>query len=392
LSRRTLSRGLLAAFVLLALPYAWAPWYRFPDPAPFAGAEWLNPYADAGTTWQRANLHAHGRAWSGITNGTQPDEEIARRYRALGYDVPGVSDYQRIASLHDQQTVPLYEHGFNIGKHHQIAIGAHAVSWFDFPLWQGAMQQQYVIDRVKHSADLVALAHPNSRYAYSSDDLQQLTGYDLLEVVNGPFTAEDSWDAALSSGRPVWGVANDDTHDLTDVRRLAAGWNMIAAASADTAAIVQALKAGRSYAVLRTGAIDSSLVTTLSKVDVSGSTLSVRCTGAPSTITFIGQNGAVRRVVKDVLAAEYALAANDTYVRTVIETPQTVLFLNPVLRYDGRAVAMPVATVDSAATWLQRAGIAGVCAALTVYFRRRRYPNHAAAPRAVLADVNEKPA
>ena len=70
-----------------------------------------------------------------------------------------------------------------------------------------------------------------------------IVGYDLIEVVNGPFAAEDVWDAALSAGHPVWAVANDDTHDLTDSHRTAAGWNMIDAATSSTADVVDALEA-----------------------------------------------------------------------------------------------------------------------------------------------------
>ena len=75
------------------------------------------------------------------------------------------------------------------------AIGAHSVEWFDFLLWQSLSHEQYIIDRVKAKTDLVALAHPATRDAYTPDDLQQLTGYDLIEVVNGPFAGEDVWDA-----------------------------------------------------------------------------------------------------------------------------------------------------------------------------------------------------
>src|SRR5262245_42312253 len=147
--------------------------------------------------------------------------------------------------------MPLYEHGYNLLKHHQLAIGAHSVDWFDFPLWQSLSNQQYVIDRVARTADLVALAHPPSRNAYMPSELRELSGYQLIEVVNGPFHLATAWDAALSSGHAVWGIANDDTHDLRDAGRAAVAWNMIDAPTASTADIVAALRAGRSYAVSR---------------------------------------------------------------------------------------------------------------------------------------------
>src|SRR5205814_222004 len=116
-----LKSALLVLALVVALPYAWGPLYRFPKPSVFTGAHFLNPYSGLQGTWQRANLHAHGRAWSGLTNGQQPDEEVVRHYRQLGYSVAGISDYERIAALHGVPTIPLYEHGYNIGKHHQLA-------------------------------------------------------------------------------------------------------------------------------------------------------------------------------------------------------------------------------------------------------------------------------
>src|SRR5262249_15512465 len=153
-AKRALKVVLALAVVLFAGPYAWGPIYEFPEPVPFSGAALYNPYKSAHDRWQRANFHAHGRAWVGLTNGAQSDAEVAHRYRDMGYDVPGVSDYQRIAARHGISTLPLYEHGFNVIKQHQLAIGARDVEWFDFPLWQSRSHQQYVIDRVKRKTAL----------------------------------------------------------------------------------------------------------------------------------------------------------------------------------------------------------------------------------------------
>ena len=44
-------------------PYAWAPVYRFPEPAPFTGSQLWNPCATLSGRWERAT-HAHGRGGS----------------------------------------------------------------------------------------------------------------------------------------------------------------------------------------------------------------------------------------------------------------------------------------------------------------------------------------
>ena len=372
LSRLLKSVGL--GFVVVVIgPYIWSPIYRFPEPTRFGGTQFFNPYAHLTGSWQRTNLHAHGHAWVGLTNGEQSDEEVVRRYRDLGYNVPGVSDYQWIAAQHGIATMPIYEHGYNIGKRHQLAIGAHSVQWFDFPLWQSLSHEQYVINRVKSKADLVALAHPATRDAYTPEDLQQLTMYDLIEVVNGPFSVEDAWDAALSTGHPVWAVANDDTHDLTDSRRTAAGWNMVDAPTTSTPDVVGALKEGRTYAVLRTGALESAGLTVLNRVDVTDNMLTVSVSGTECTFRFVGQSGVVRKTVKNVTTASYEIEPADTYVRTVITSPQTVLYVNPIVRFDGKALPRPAASVDGVSTWALRGGTGlGVAAVGMAYARRRR--------------------
>ena len=116
----------------------------------------------------------------------------------------GVSDYQRIAAHHGVSTIPCYEHGYNIGKRHQLAIGAQSVEWFDFPLWQST-QPRAVRDRPLARRPISSPSRiPRLADAYTLEDLQKLTGYQLIEVVNGPFAVDDVWDAALSSGRAVW--------------------------------------------------------------------------------------------------------------------------------------------------------------------------------------------
>jgi hypothetical protein len=367
-----MARVLLLLAAVMALLYAWAPIYRFPPPIPFAGREILNPYDGGGGTWQRANLHAHSLVWGGLTSGRQPADEIVRRYRWYGYAVPGVSDYQRITAHEGIDTLALYEHGFNLGRRHQIVVGARSVSWFDFPLWQAPSHQQHVIDTLARSADLVALAHPLRSAAYTADDLRRLTGYHLLEVGNGPHRGDEAWDAALSAGRRVWAVAGDDTHNLDEPARTAMTWTMIDAPSASPTDIVSALAAGRAYAVIRHQKGPGLTDTVLEGVQLTGRTITVTCSGEPSTFHFIGQGGAVRAQRVATTSASYTFQDDDTYIRTFIESPRTTMFLNPMIRYDPGALDGPVATVDHAATWLFRGSLAAAVVGIGLYRRLRR--------------------
>src|ERR1700730_6214009 len=105
--RMFLKRVVLILALAVSLPYLRGPLYHFPAQTSFAGPKFLNPYAGLGDTWQRANLHAHGRAWNGLTNGRQSNEQIVRAYTSFGYSVAGVSNYQRIAPFGAGRSVPL---------------------------------------------------------------------------------------------------------------------------------------------------------------------------------------------------------------------------------------------------------------------------------------------
>ena len=358
-------------FLAVAFPYSLAPVYRFPPPRTFSGAALWNPYAHPSGAWQRANLHAHGHAWSGLTNGTHSDEEVVEAYRQRGYSVPGVSDYQWIAAQHGVDTLPLYEHGYNITKEHQLAIGARRVEWLDFPVWTWLDQKQFILNRVAETSDLLAINHPGT--AYTESDFRHLTGYHLIEVVNGPFRFEDVWDAALSSGHAIWALANDDIHDLTNVRRMGIAWNMIDAPSAGLADVVAALGHGRTYAVSLVG---EKADAALAGVEVHGQTITVQSAGVPATFVFIGQDGVVRKTADQVMHASYELQAADTYIRTVIRTANMVMYLNPIIRYDGGTLPVPAAVVNESMTWVWRAIVAVGCVVVPALLWRRRSVTH----------------
>ena len=364
-----LKRLVVGALLLLALPYVRSAIYRFPEPRPFTGPAFFNPYDGGGTSWQRANLHAHAEAWGGLTNGQQTPADIVRRYRGIGYDVPGISDYHRITRVAGEDVLPLYEHGYNLAKTHRLVIGARRVSWLDFPLWQSLSHKQIVIDSAAASAEFVALAHPAT--GYSHDDLRRLTGYHALEIVNGPHPAMPYWDAALSSGHPVWGIANDDTHDLRNAGRLGVAWTMIDAPSTKADDLVAALKAGRSYAVWRSNQQAAAQDSALAEVHFSNGTLSVSSVGDPATYVFVGQHGSVRKTIRGVHAASYTFTPEDTYIRTIIQTPRTEMFLNPVFRYDGATLPSPRATYDMGGTWTLRGAAMATFGLVWVTWRRR---------------------
>jgi hypothetical protein len=75
-----------------------------------------------------------------------------------------------------------------------------------------------------------------------------------------------------------------------------------------------------------------------------------------------------------VQRASYAIQPGDQYVRTVIATPHTVMFLNPIVRYDGRSLARPKAVLDGPMTWGLRSSVLATAVTLIwLWLARRRF-------------------
>ena len=358
--KRARSRRVLRAIACtisfgLAGVYLWCPVHRFPPARSFQGRLWYNPYATitAATAWQKVNLHAHTRAWSGLTNGHGSAEDVERRYRKMGYDASPVSNYQTVTRPQggDPSALTVYEHGFNVRKVHFLAVGPRRVDWLDYPLLQSRDEEQHRIDRLRARSALVILAHPWLRGAVSDADARALTGYTAIEIGSTFGHSDDTWTAALDAGRPVWGVANDDAHDIDGPNESGGFWTMIAAASTDAGSLEAALLAGQAYAVFgRAGRADIAL----SSLAVDGDTLSVTFAGEPATLILIGPGGQVLERTRG-RAARWTIPCDAGWVRVVARTATTKLSLEPVLRSETGALPRVEASVLTTSTLVRRA-------------------------------------
>ena len=339
----------------LAAVYLWCPVHRFPAARPFQGPFWYNPYASitTGSVWQKVNLHAHTRAWSGLTNGRGSADDVLRRYRALGYDASPVSNYQTVTREHgsDSSALTVYEHGFNVRKVHFLVVDPRHTDWLDYPLLQGRDEEQHRIDRLRASSALVIIAHPWLRSALAEADVRALTGYTAIEIGSTFGHSDEAWTVALDAGRPVWGVANDDAHDVDGPNESGGFWTMIAAPSTDARRLESALLAGRAYAVFgHSGRADIAL-TSLSVV---GDTLSVAFAGESATLMLIGPGG---RVLEEERGREarWTIPCDAGWVRVVARTATTKLSLEPVLRSETGALPHVEAGIVPTATLVRRA-------------------------------------
>ena len=362
--------GLLLAFLI---PYLTSPVFRFPDTRPFHGEQWYNPYEEQKPLWLKANFHAHTIAWKKVTNGNGTPESMYRVYRNMGYDIIGISNYMQILpdSLDAPEYIPVYEHGYNAWKAHQLNIGAREVTWRDYIYFQPPNMQQHILKRLRPRTEIIALAHPGLRKGYKPRSLKRLSGYDMFEVYNRHKYYGKLWDVALSAGNPSWALGDDDVHDIGLADEVGKAWNMINVDSRSPSAIYDALGSGRSYVVHGTNG-QSDL--TLKSLRITGDTLVVEISRA-ATVTFIGQDGLVRKTFENEDVARLGLEASDTYIRTEIKDEIATLVLNPIIRYDGVSLHTKSAEINWILTFLYWVGIllvTSVCIWVWIYIRKKR--------------------
>jgi hypothetical protein len=326
---------LLVIFTVLILSYSQTVIYDFPPPKPFAGSHWYSPYEDLPADRFRINLHGHSRAWGGLTNGADTPEALQRAYADSGYTVAGLSNYHKISPPTpglDLVDIPLYEHGYNVFKSHRLAIDAHDVSWFDYPLFQWTSHRQHLIDDVKKTASLVCVNHPKVRNGHPKSDLRLLTGYDLMEVRTAYGWFAEWWDTALSAGRPVFLLVNDDTHLVA--RQSFWAWTVVYGKSRDKAGILDGLSSGAAIGVSCEKWARCDVY--LDSLTVKGDRLQAFFSDTLEHIQVTGQDGRQLTESFNTDRIAYTLQDNDPYARVSGSRAGQVIWLNPVIRYNGQ--------------------------------------------------------
>jgi len=329
---------LLLIFSLVCFQYFMSRHYQYARRTHFTGKFIYNPYASLRSYWWKSNFHAHSIAWR-FTNGHQyPGEIISHFKKDLKYDIACISNYEK-RTLYMPATspkyIPIYEHGYNIDKVHQLVFGLGPIDYFDVSLLQTMDNEQYIIDREKKNSSLVALAHPGLRNAYSENEMKSLSGYDLIEVISQEKFATRQWDEALSSGKAPWIIADDDCHDISNRDQTGISWTMVNADTNNAADVLNSLKMGKTYGVSGNGGINSCH---LQSVSISDDTVTISVDSVAKQIRLIGQNGVVRKVVEHSTQACYKFRPDDTYIRAEIDFSSIRIFLNPLIRYDGKKI------------------------------------------------------
>ena len=316
--------------------------YNFSSPQKFHGSYLYNPYRDSFPAWQKTNFHAHAITWKGITNGKQSAKTILTAYRQKGYSYACISNYEKLAKEDAQpNSLEVYEHGYNIRKVHHLVIMPKKICYSDFPLWQFTSAKQFIINKLSANAKAVVLPHPLVKKGYSDDDLKKLSGYNLIEVLNHSVNSSEKWDVALSAGKPVWIIGDDDTHNILDTFQTFTNWTMIDCHQHNKDSLVNNLVDGNAYGVSGKNAINDN---TLLSVKAEGIHIFLQVLNNADSIQLIGQNGTIKQVVFNTNKISYRFLNNDTYIRAVVYNRQSKMYLNPVIRYDGKSKPQNILT------------------------------------------------
>lgn len=352
---KTLGAIIALLLILYSIPYMESPVYDFPNTAPFHGDNLFNPYEDTTGEWLKTNFHAHAKAWRGITNGHQTEEELYEIYKNLGYDFVGVSNYQKIKQpenrIEDEASIPIYEHGYSVMKRHHLCIGAKKVIWSDLLFYQSLSHKQYMIDLIKPTVNILAIAHPEFHKSFEPADFTKLTNYDYVEVLNHYRISAAHWDSALSAGIRVWGMGDDDSHNQTKPDETGRFWTMIRANDNTREDIVAAMKIGNVYGV---GGYNAYQELFLDSLTVQEQSIYVAFNTNADSIFFIGQNGMRKLTLSGTSGGQYTFSPKDTYIRIEATTDTNHIYLNPVYRFDDDPNFSYEAEINTPLTWLNK--------------------------------------
>jgi hypothetical protein len=284
-----------------------------------------NPYRDIAGTWVRGSFHGHCSEHSACAS--VPLAQSVKQYSELGAGFVTLTDHDTVTDLGPMaQAYPnmAFLSGFEYSSRENVLFaGAQVGPLYELPLEEAIAQAAHLLTVVCHPRP-----HASGADYWTRPMLEALGVWpDGIEVYNGHYgtpTAIEKgrqplytafWDELLSAGHRLWGYANDDFHDPDD---FANAFNMVLVAEKTADAVVQAAKAGRSYA--STGLL-------LRDVQMEEDCIEVEVDAACHA-RFVGPEG---RVLADGEGTRFTYRPGDeSYVRFEAQGDTGRIFLQPM--------------------------------------------------------------
>ena len=282
--------------------------------------------------WLKGNTHTHTTE----SDGDSSPEYVARWYRDHDYDFLVLTDHNVFT---DPATLSgLVSDTFLLIPGEEVTSGFEGkpvhVNGLNIPRVVEARVAESLVATIQANVDAVRevegvphINHPNFGWSFSTEELAQVRGDRLLEIFNGHPTVHNQggggtpgmeavWDALLTGGKRIYGIAVDDAHHFQgEFSRHRAnpgrGWIAVRAPRREAGAIMEALEAGHFYA--STGVVIRDIRVTPSRIEIE-----IDPRGSfRHTTEFIGEGGRVLKTTGGNVAV-YELDGPTSYVRARI--------------------------------------------------------------------------
>ena len=198
----------------------------------------------------------------------------------------------------------------------------------------------------KDTGNLVVLNHPAVRSGYDVNDLKLLHYYDHIELLNPSAQSISHWDTALTAGKKIFVLGNDDNHNIFNDNAIGRFTTLIFGASFDSKKMIDKMKKGQSVAVWLPQIHNETLANKRTKlhnlrslfsgISVVDSMLAINLTKEIAEIRVIGNHGQLKLKQRNISSLSFPFSINDPYLRVELSTEDgTILYLNPIYRDAG---------------------------------------------------------
>lgn len=299
-----------------------------------------NPYANETPRWVPVVMHMHSNEWEGTFNA----DTVVGHYHRIGAKSVILTDHNRITtSKNPFQNIPAYEHGWGPHHHHVLVLNARRRLTERHPFGSNHQQKAATLARLRDVSDVLILAHPRHRNAWSSDDVSHLD-YDAVEIFNKSIDSFRRWDEALSTNRMVWGAAGDDCHDLRSRHQTGKRYMLVdlgdatpdAGYPADPEAVLAAIRAGRFLSVRYKGRnVTRQLPGEFpwpERFSVEDGRLRIKFASEVDQVKVYGSFRTKKYQALRIRELDIAPVENEGYIRVVCEHASEIVSFNPVVR------------------------------------------------------------
>jgi len=301
----------------------------------------------AAARWYKGNTHTHTLN----SDGDSTPEDVTKWYREHGYRFLVLSDHNVLTNVDGLNAVHAAPEQFVLIKGEEVTdrFGDKPIHVNGLEV-SGIVEPQHgsgVLDVMQRSVDAIRRAggvphinHPNFGWAITADELKAVRNDKLFEIYNGHHQVnnlggggvpgmEEVWDRILSSGKLIYGIADDDAHVFKqpgnpNVPGPGRGWVVVRADRLAPKPIVEALERGDFYA---------STGVELSDYQVTDKAITITIktdTSSKYRVQFIGRNGAI---LSEAIAspAVYSFKGDELYVRAkILESNGRLAWTQPV--------------------------------------------------------------